>query len=598
MSRAVEASRGRAIEAHRSRAVLALVRVAGAMVLLGMVLGAVLVWWLSGVDDRQMAEVWLRQQINRHLNPVAIFQAQQQAGFVVTGETAEHLAAMKMLTRAGLAGSVLAALLATGVTLLVRRQWINAAHKASLDQVKRGNRIATAQELASLLALATKHGSPIMLGGVPVPPGDEARHMLLAGKSGSGKTTALRALVRQIDRRGEHALIFDADGSYVRFFYRAERGDIILNPWDARSARWNPLADVRDIADARRIAAVLIPKPAGLTEGAIWYEQARAVLAQVMVHLVQQGRAGLDDLAAMLTGASVDELRAVVAGTPAARAFEPGAEKATASVVFMLTGAANIVATLASVDPSAPAFSFDRFYRELDRHDGPAPMIFLAAPRRVREAAAPIVAAWVDAAASAILQRPLDTAPKAWLFLDELASLPPIQSLLVLLPEGRKYHACVVLAFQSVAQLRQTYTDHGAEIITGQTATQLLMAVGDTATAKWGVDLLGTVEVENQRPTETLGSDQDGRGSLATTRERKSLVIDAELMNLAIGQAYLRVSGQPLALVAIDPPQDMPTIAPDEVPVAPVIGHAATPPASAPASRIEDRDDWLTGGPF
>ena len=456
MSRAVEASRGRAIEAHRSRAVLALVRVAGAMVLFGMVLGTVLVWWLSGVDDRQLAEAWLRQQINRHLNPVAIFQAQQQAGFVVTGETAEHLAAMKMLTRAGLAGSVLAALLATGVTLLVRHQWINAAHKASLDQVKRGNRIATAQELASLLALATKHGSPIMLGGVPVPPGDEARHMLLAGKSGSGKTTALRALVRQIDRRGEHALIFDADGSYVRFFYHAERGDIILNPWDARSARWNPLADVRDIADARRIAAVLIPKPAGLTEGAIWYEQARTVLAQVMVHLVQQGRAGLDDLAAMLTGASVDELRAVVVGTPAARAFEPGAEKATASVVFMLTGAANIVATLASVDPSAPAFSFDRFYRELDRHDGPAPMIFLAAPRRVREAAAPIVAAWVDAAASAILQRPLDTAPKAWLFLDELASLPPIQSLLVLLPEGRKFHACVVLAFQSVAQLRQT----------------------------------------------------------------------------------------------------------------------------------------------
>lgn len=597
MSRAVEASRGRTIEAHRGRAVLALVRVAGAMALLGMALGTALVWWLSGSDDRLLTEVWLRQQISRHLNPVAIFQAQQQAGLLVAGETAEHLAAMKMLTRAGLAGSVLAVLLATGVTLLVRRQWINAAHKTSRDQVKRGNRIATAQELASLLALATKHGSPIMLGGVPVPPGDEARHMLLAGKSGSGKTTALRAIVRQIVRRGEHALVFDADGSYVRFFYRAERGDIILNPWDARSARWNPLADVRDIADARRIAAVLIPKPAGLTEGMIWYEQARAVLAQVMVHLVGEGRAGLDDLAAMLTSASVDDLRAVVAGTPAARAFEPGAEKATASVVFMLTGAANIVATLASVDPSAPAFSFDRFYRELDHHDGPAPMIFLSAPRRVREAAAPVVAAWVDAAASAILQRPLDTAPKAWLFLDELASLPPIQSLLVLLPEGRKYHACAVLAFQSIAQLRQTYTDHGAEIITGQTATQLLMAVGDTATAKWGVDLLGTVEVENQRPTETLGSDQDGRGSLATTRERKTLVIDAELMNLAIGQAYLRVSGK-LALVTIDPPQDMPAIAPDEVPVAPAIGKTATPSTPAPASRIEDRDDWLTGGPF
>ncbi|MGJ0239445.1 type IV secretion system DNA-binding domain-containing protein [uncultured Novosphingobium sp.] len=218
--------------------------------------------------------------------------------------------------------------------------------------------------------------------------------MLLAGRSGSGKTTALRQIVRQIAQRGEHALVFDADGSYVECFYRPDRGDIILNPWDQRSARWNPLADVHDIADARRIAAVLVPKPTGLSEGTIWYEQART---------------GLDDLAAMLTGASVDELRTV--------------------------------ATLASVPASAAPFSFDRFYRELDWHDGPAPMIFLVAPRRVREAAAPIVAAWVDAAASAIFQRPLDTAPKAWLVLDELASLPPIQSLLSLLPEGRKFHA-------------------------------------------------------------------------------------------------------------------------------------------------------------
>lgn len=596
MSCAVEASRGRAIEAHRGRAVLALVRIAGAMVLVGMALGAALAWSLSGVDDRQLAEVWLRRQVAQHLNPVAIFQA-QRAGVTVMGETPEHVAAMTLLWHMLLTGIAVAVPLATGVTLLVRRQWINAARKAALEQVRRGNRVATAQELASLTAFARKHGAPIILGGVAIPPEDEARHMLLAGRSGSGKTTALRVLVRQIAQRGEHALVFDADGSYVERFYQPGRGDIILNPWDQRSARWNPLADVHDIADARRIAAVLVPKPQGLSEGAIWYEQARAVLAQVMVHLVGQGRTGLDDLAAMLTGASVDELRTVVAGTPAARAFEPGAEKATASVLFMLTGAASIVATLVSVPASAAPFSFDRFYRELDQHEGPAPMVFLAAPRRVREAAAPIVAAWVDAAASAIFQRPLDTAPKAWLVLDELASLPPIQSLLSLLPEGRKFHACVVIAFQSIAQLQQAYGQEGTQVVTGQTATQLIMATGDTATAKWAVDLLGTVEVETLRPTDTLGADKDGRGSLATARERKTLVIDAELAGLGIGQAYLRLSNHPPGLVAIDPPEDLPAIAPDHIPATPVLAKVATAPT--PASRIEDGDDWLgAGGPF
>lgn len=595
MSRSVEASRGRAIEAHRGRAVLALVRIAGAMALVGMALGAMLAWSLSSTEVQHLSEMWLRQQIYQHLNPAAIFQTRQPIPARSLGETPEHFAAMVLLWRMLIAGLAIAVPTTMGVPVLVRAHWIDAARKASLDHVKRGNRVATAQELTSLLAFATKHRTPILLGGVPIPPQDEARHMLLAGKSGSGKTTALRALVSGIAERGEHAIVFDADGSYVEHFYREDRGDILLNPWDARSGRWNPLADVHDIADARRVAAILIPKPKGLTEGAVWYEQARAVLAQVMLHLARQGCTGLNDLAAMLTGATIDELRGIVAGTPAARAFEPGAEKASASVAFMMTEAASIVTMLAAIPASAAAFSFDAFYRELDKHGGAKPMIFLAAPRRVREAAAPIVAAWIDAAASAVLQRPLDTAPKAWFILDELASLPPVQSLFVLLPEGRKYHACVVIAFQSIGQLHQAYGQDGSQVVTGQTATQLLMAVGDSATAKWGVELLGTVEVETQRPTETLGGDKGGRGSLAVTRERKTLVIDAELMGLAVGQAYLRLSGYPPALVAIRPPQDVSVIAPALVPAMPVIGRAVLASAPVSVSRIEDRDDWWTG---
>ena len=210
----------------------------------------------------------------------------------------------------------------------------------------------------------------------------------------------------------------------------------------------------------------------------------------------------------------------------------------------------------------------------------------------------PIIAAWIDAAASAILQRPIDTAPKAWLFLDELASLPPVQSLLVLLPEGRKYHACVVIAFQSVAQLQQSYGDHGFHIITGQTATQLVMATGDHPTAKWAVDLFGMIEVESQRPSDTLSSDAKAdRGSLATTRERKTLIVDTELAVLKTGEAFLRIRGFPVATVRIDPPPFRQVLAPAFI-AAPVAAiNVGDLPIPATAVRIEDRDDWLTAGP-
>jgi hypothetical protein len=99
-------------------------------------------WSLSGDDDRQLAERSAPRQVKQHLNPVAIFQA-QQAGVTVLGEMPEHVAAMTLLYRMLLADIAVAVSLATGVTLLVRRRWINAAHKASLDGVKRGNHLAT-----------------------------------------------------------------------------------------------------------------------------------------------------------------------------------------------------------------------------------------------------------------------------------------------------------------------------------------------------------------------------------------------------------------------------------------------------------------------
>lgn len=600
MSRALEASRGRVIEAHRSNAVLTLLRVAALGGLLGMVLGAALTWAITSAGDRVLAQAWLRHEINQRLNPAAMLQAQQTmpTGFEAA-PSPEQVAATGMLHRLGYIGVPLAVLLAIGVPALLARQWVRASREAARDQVKRGNRMVTAQELASLLAWARKNGTPIELGGVPIPPANETRHLLAVGQSGSGKSTALRCLVRQIAARGEHVLLYDPDNSYIRSFYRPERGDIILNVWDARTARWNPLADIADPADAYRLAAILLPLPKGRGDNDIWYEQARAVIARIIYRFVREGRTDLHQLATTLTVANVDELRELVARTEAARAFEPGAEKASSSVAFMLSQPARIVAMLAAVPMSAQPFSFDAFYAGLDQHEGDKPFIFLTAPRRYRDAGLPVVTAWLDAAAAAILQRDTDAPCRAWLILDELPSLPPITSLMTLFPEGRKYGAAITIAFQSVAQLRDKYGEEGVHIITGQTACQLIMSVGDHPTATWAVELCGQVEVENQRTTESLDDNAKGeRGSFALHRERKSLIIDSEVMELKTGQAFLRVSGSPLAKITIDQGPALPPIAPAWVPAPvtmPDIAPASGDSAPAPA-RIEDGTDWLTAG--
>jgi len=39
-------------------------------------------------------------------------------------------------------------------------------------------------------------------------------------------------------------VIADPDGSYEKAFYNPQRGDVISNPFDARSARWSVLGNL------------------------------------------------------------------------------------------------------------------------------------------------------------------------------------------------------------------------------------------------------------------------------------------------------------------------------------------------------------------
>src|SRR3546814_13244316 len=99
----------------------------------------------------------------------------------------------------------------------------------------------------------------------------DLRHMAMIGTTGSGKTTALRQMLDGIEARGEAALVYDTSGEFIAHYYRPERGDIILNPFDARCAYWSPFAEIAHPADADRIANQLItdtgpPRPSARPE--------------------------------------------------------------------------------------------------------------------------------------------------------------------------------------------------------------------------------------------------------------------------------------------------------------------------------------------
>lgn len=62
----------------------------------------------------------------------------------------------------------------------------------------------------------------------------ESNHILIMGDSGSGKTSAMRQILRQVSSRQAVAVVYDPALEFTPEFYAPERGDIILNPLDAR----------------------------------------------------------------------------------------------------------------------------------------------------------------------------------------------------------------------------------------------------------------------------------------------------------------------------------------------------------------------------
>ena len=70
---------------------------------------------------------------------------------------------------------------------------------------------------------------------VRIPREMERYHIMIVGDTGSGKSALFRQLLMQIRARGEAAIVYDPAMEYLPQFYDARRGDIILNPLDARA---------------------------------------------------------------------------------------------------------------------------------------------------------------------------------------------------------------------------------------------------------------------------------------------------------------------------------------------------------------------------
>lgn len=191
-----------------------------------------------------------------------------------------------------------------------------------------------AKELSKLLKRKGRN-SDFNLAGVPLVKGTETQHILLAGTTGSGKTVAIRELMDQVRQKGQRAVVYDIDGSFVPLYYRPGK-DILLNPLDERAPVWNIWQECSDLADFDTIASSLMPEHLAVNDP-FWIRSAHTIFSCAALRLQQEKNPTTKALLDPMFGDGLQPLADLVAGTPAAPLVSSKIEKTALSIQATLS---------------------------------------------------------------------------------------------------------------------------------------------------------------------------------------------------------------------------------------------------------------------
>lgn len=406
----------------------------------------------------------------------------------------------------------------------------------SKDKLLRGGRIVPAWRLRARLEyerlVARTSTTPVRIGDLPVPRGLETLHFLVGGETGTGKSQLILSILNAIRERGERAIVTDIGGDLMSV--SAARGDRLLNPFDSRSVKWSPHAELREPADARSLAEALIQPKEG--EAGEWRGYAQTMLSVIL----KRQKAMLPnptnaDLFHALATASAEELAVLAQGTTAARAFEPGADSAKAGTLFTL-GMLSEAFEYLNQDAGAESFSIRRWIENINERG----WLWIPYAENRAKLMQPFLATWVDVAVTAALSLSPDRERRIWLVMDELASLGCIPALEAAVTKGRKFGLVVIAGAQNaLPQLRKYYGHESAETILGNLRNIVSFNVDGAGGGRYMSERFGSAEIE--RTEESRGE----RGTTVSTRHDSNhqIVHRGELQTIKNLTAFVKLAG-------------------------------------------------------
>ncbi len=387
----------------------------------------------------------------------------------------------------------------------------------------------------------------IHIGETPIPPKFEMRNVLMVGNVGTGKSVAIKRMLKDMERAGQAAVIYDPTGEYVAHFYDPSRGDVLLSPiLDKRSPAWNIWAEVEEPGrDYRNIAAALISSPE--TGEKFWYEAAQTLFvdtAEGLAKIGGQSNKALFDAAARWT---MEQLEQLVDATASSRYVNKKAEKTGLSVLSTMVQQVDVMRHMPDAKPGEAVFSIRKWVRKQNkRKPGErGAFLFLLSDATVIGMMRNLLSLWLDIAAREIMASgdPLTREAKTWLVIDELASMGKIPVLPDTITQARKYGLGHLVGFQAVGQLNNLYGKEVANTILTNCGSKLILRC-DGENAKYWSDTIGEQEYWETSSSLSYSVDSERNNeSVSRKLSRGPAVMASELAGLPDLHGYLLLPG-------------------------------------------------------
>jgi type IV secretory pathway TraG/TraD family ATPase VirD4 len=382
---------------------------------------------------------------------------------------------------------------------------------------KRGVRLIDATARPRIMWRVNVGTEQLTLAGVPIPALDEAKHFKLIGTTGTGKSTAIRELLRTAIARGDRVVFADPDASYLQRFHQRFRGDIVLNPFERDSVKWDLFAEIQNSYDVEQLVSGLIADTQD-PSAREWRGYARTFLSAVIRRCRATRRPSAAELWHLLMVAPVEELRPIVAGTPAQPFLEAENARMFGSI-RSVTGSAMAAFEYIQTQRAAP-FSV----REWVRNHAGSGLLFI--PYKAGQIAAlrSLIAAWIRLAIFEALSQEEGRDQRLWFVIDELDALGAIDGLKDALARLRKFGGRCVLGFQSIAQVSLTYGLGEANTLVENCGNTLILRCSGSengGTSQFASKLIGEREIVRRQISR--GTDRDSGFSARGSRRSRNI---------------------------------------------------------------------------